>query len=103
MLSGAFQTKKRPRQISTEICQGRVIYISRGATLFCGSKKISAPLRNTNIFPATDVCPHVAEYSEIDSFPCALGGPFDHVGSVRLSASRALCASIITVISASSV
>ena len=43
MLSGAFQTKKRPRQISTEICQGRVIYISRGATLFCGSKKSPHP------------------------------------------------------------
>lgn len=36
--------------------------------------------RNTNIFPATDVCPHVAEYSA-PAFPCALSGPFDELRS----------------------
>ena len=32
--------------------------------------------RNTIIFPATDVCPHVTEYSAVKAFDCALRGPF---------------------------
>ena len=52
-----------------------------------------APLRNTNISPATDVCPHVTEYSEIHlSFDCALSGPFDNLGlDPALSFPDSLC------------
>ncbi len=46
----------------------------RGATLLHAMR---AALRDTNISPETDVFPHVAEYSERLSFPCALSGPFD--------------------------
>jgi len=59
-------------------------------------------LRDTSIPPATDVCPHVAEYSGLP-FDCALRGPFDGLFSARLSASRTLCKSIAAVISASTV
>ena len=45
----------------------------RGATLLQDS---SYSRRNTNIFPATDVCLHVAEYSA-SAFDCALSGPFN--------------------------
>ncbi len=36
------------------------MHIIRGATLIHGK---AVRLRDTNIPPATDVCPHVAEYS----------------------------------------
>jgi len=58
--------------------------------------------QDTDISPAVNVCPHVAEYLAF-AFDCALGGPFDDLFSARFSASRALCKSIITVISASTV
>ena len=52
--------------------------------------------------PATDVCPHVAEYLT-EVFDCALSGPFDNLFLARLSAPQALCRGIIAVISASTV
>ena len=60
------------------------------------------PCRDTNISPATDVCPHVAEYLP-HGFPCALSGPFDDLFFICISASQTLCRSIIAVISASTV
>ncbi len=48
-------------------------------------------LRDTNISPATDACPRVAEYLA-EAVPCALSGPF---GSLRfdpvLSTPDSLC------------
>ena len=35
--------------------------------------------RDTNISPATDVCPHVAEYFAKTAFDCTLSGPFDNL------------------------
>ena len=47
---------------------------------------------------------HTSQSTRIlKSFDCALSGPFDILGSIRLSAPRTLCATINTVISASSV
>ncbi len=37
------------------------------------------------------------------AFDCALRGPFDHLGFIRLSAARTLCGIIMTFISASTV
>ena len=48
------------------------------------------PFRDTAISPATDVCPHVAEYSA-KAFDCTLRGPFADRCRTRLSAARALC------------
>ena len=64
--------------------------------------KLPRTLRSTSILPATNVCPHVAEYST-SAFPCALRGPFDDLFSARFPAPQALCESIIAVIPASSV
>ena len=66
------------------------------------SRREPCPLRSTDILPATDVCPHVAEYLT-EVFDCALSGPFDNLFLARLSAPRALCRGIIAVISASTV
>ena len=60
-------------------------------------------LQDTNIPPATDVCPHVAEYSGKHPFDCTLSGPFANLFLIRLSATRTLCKGIIAVISASTV
>jgi len=62
---------KNPRQ-SQWLCQGRIII--RGATLI---RDRSRSCRSTVILPATDVCPHVMEYSTIIVFDHALNGPFD--------------------------
>lgn len=89
----------RPQQAS---CQGRVY--SRGATLFhshcCALAKYDN--RTIMIFPATDVCLHVAEYSAF-AFDCALHGPFGKLRSIRLPPSRTLWVCTFTFISTSTV
>ena len=56
------------------------------------SRFVPCTLRNTCIFPATDVCPHVAEYSA-EAFPCALCGPFGNLHlDPALSLPDSLCA-----------
>ena len=49
----------------------------RGATL--NSWNDPCAYQDTNISPATDVCPHVAEYFAIIAFDCTLSGPFDNL------------------------
>ena len=80
--------------------------IIRGATLL--SRFDPCPLQDTNISPATDVCPHVAEYS------AKILITFSHLtapSAVHLTTcfrpdsqhAQALCTGIIAVISASTV
>ena len=56
--------KPPPAKNHFVLCQGRVYFYTRGATLFCDC---SHALQNTIIFLATNVCLHVTEYS--DGFP----------------------------------
>ena len=83
-----------------------VANIIRGATLL--SRFDPCPLQDTNISPATDVCPHVAEYS------AKILITFSHLtapSAVHLTTcfrpdsqhTQALCTGIIAVISASTV
>lgn len=67
--------KSRPWQTSHKLksvkdgMENLIYLITRGATLlheiFRCDTDVPCSFRNTNIFPATDVCPHVAEYSAI--------------------------------------
>jgi hypothetical protein len=47
----------------------------RGATLIYGALAAPYAWQDTNISPATHVCPHVMEYSARCAFDHALGGP----------------------------
>ena len=58
--------------------------------------------RNTIIFPATDVCLHVAEYSAV-AFDCALSGPFNELRSAGSQHSGSLYVHVIVFTSASMV
>ena len=94
------ETKNAPdRELLS--CQGRITTYPRCHLVFAGDDP--ARLRDACTSPATDVCPHVAEYSGGSPFDCALGGPFDRLFLIRLSAARTLCGGIATVISASTV
>ena len=72
----------------------------RGATLLHGKP---CALRNTIIFPATDVCPTSQNTRLLQAFDCALSGPFGGLSPARLSAFRTLCEGIAALISASTV
>ena len=67
--------KTKPPSTEFYFCQGRVIYISRGATLIHIHFSYYVLLQDTNISPATDVCPHVAEYSKSESVHSSLAAP----------------------------
>lgn len=56
--------------------------------------------RNTIIFPATDVCLYVAEYSAV-AFDCALSGPFNELRSTGSQHSGSLYVHVIVFTSAS--
>ena len=98
--------KKRPP--STETCSSvkdeRMINYPRYHLV---SQFALCALRNTFIFPATDVCPHVTEYLVRIEIPARFIAPSAvHLAaciSTRLSPSRTLCARITAFISASTV
>ena len=92
--------KPPPAKNHFVLCQGRVYFYTRGATLFCDC---SHALQNTIIFLATNVCLHVQILRRFPAFPCTLRGPFADPLSVRLPPSRALCECASNVISTSSV
>ena len=78
--------KKIPdRRMIHCFCQGRILQSKAGKYPRCHLDSRHKPhaLRDTDISPATDVCPHVAAYSmpsiRNSIFPCALRGPFDGV------------------------
>ena len=80
--------------------------IIRGATLL--SRFDLCPLQDTNISPATDVCPHVAEYSAkiLITFSHLTAPSAVHLTTCFRPDSQhvqALCTGIIAVISASTV
>lgn len=80
--------------------------IIRGATLL--SRFDPCPLQDTNISPATDVCPHVAEYSAkiLITFSHLTAPSAVHLTTCFRPDSQhvqALCTVIIAVISASTV
>ena len=58
--------------------------------------------QDTNISPATNVCPDVVKYLAMP-FLHTLSGPFDTLRSARLTPSRTLCKCTTIVISASTV
>ena len=83
-----------------------VANIIRGATLL--SRLDPCPLQDTNISPATDVCPHVAEYSAkiLITFSHLTAPSAVHLTTCFRPDSQhvqALCTVIIAVISASTV
>ena len=98
LLSGI---KKRPDR-NFDFCQGR-IHAIRGATLIYGYCRTL--VRILSYPSATDVCAHVTDTRQMktNAFDHALRGPFDGLFSACISASQALCESIATVISASTV
>lgn len=81
----------------TNTCQGR---IDPRCHLVLGFDSYAR--RNTFIFPATDVCPHVAEYSGCP-FDCALSGPFDELRSTGSQPPGSLYVHDIVLTSASQV
>lgn len=79
----------------------RTNHLIRVATL---NSRITCSQQDTIMSSATDVCPHVAEYSvPKGTFDCTLSGPFDEMFLTCLSATQALCEGINAVISASTV
>ena len=65
--------RKRPRQITAYLSRTNKNY-PRCHLDFTALTPY--PQRNTNIFPATDVCPTSQNTQRIFAFDCALSGPF---------------------------
>ena len=65
-------------------------------------KRILCPLRNTNIFPATNVC-LTSQNTRPEAFDCALHGPFDKLRSAGSQPSRLSVSATSAVISTSTV
>ena len=78
----------------------------RSSRYHLDSRTRPCTLRNAITFPATDVCPHVADTCSRFGprfFPHALSGPFDGLRSAEIPAAPTLCKCTTTVTSASTV